>query len=63
MCSPKVTPGPAAAFGGITESLRNFGIPVACCADGPSGIRMELWNKSTFTAKWDSIRMYNLMLI
>ena len=41
MCSPKVTPGTAAAFGGITESLRNFGIPVACCADGPSGIRMD----------------------
>ena len=41
MCSPKVTPGTAAAFGGVTESLKKFGIPVGCCADGPSGIRMD----------------------
>ena len=41
MCSPKVTPGTAAAFGGVTESLKQFGIPVGCCADGPSGIRMD----------------------
>ena len=41
MCSPKVTPGTAAAFGGVTEHLRSFGIPVGCCADGPSGIRMD----------------------
>lgn len=27
MCSPKVTPGTGAAFGGLTESLRSFGIP------------------------------------
>lgn len=46
MCSPKVTPGTAAAFGGITESLRKFGIPVACCADGPSGIRMDCGTKA-----------------
>lgn len=41
MCSPKVTPGTAAAFGGLTESLKDFGIPCGCCADGPSGIRMD----------------------
>ncbi len=41
MCSPKVTPGTAGAFGGVTKELHNFGIPVACCADGPSGIRMD----------------------
>ena len=41
MCSPKVTPGTASAFGGITEKLKGFGLPVACCADGPSGIRMD----------------------
>lgn len=41
MCSPKVTPGTAAAFGGVTQRLKEFGIPVACCADGPSGIRMD----------------------
>ncbi len=41
MCSPKVTPGTASAFGGVTGSLNKFGIPVGCCADGPSGIRMD----------------------
>lgn len=41
MCSPKVTPGTAAAFGGLTESLQKLGIPCGCCADGPSGIRMD----------------------
>lgn len=41
MCSPKVTPGTAGAFGGVTEGLLRYGIPVGCCADGPSGIRMD----------------------
>lgn len=41
MCSPKVTPGTASAFGGVTKRLEQFGIPVGCCADGPSGIRMD----------------------
>ncbi len=41
MCSPKVTPGTAAAFGGLTDALQAFGIPCGCCADGPSGIRMD----------------------
>jgi beta-glucosidase len=41
MSSPKVTAGTASAFGGVTESLQKFGIPVGCCADGPSGIRMD----------------------
>jgi beta-glucosidase len=41
MSSPKVTPGTAGAFGGVTEELKNYGIPVGCCADGPSGIRMD----------------------
>lgn len=41
MCSPKATPGTAGAFGGVTENLKAFGIPVGCCADGPSGIRMD----------------------
>ena len=46
MCSPKATPGTAAAFGGLTEELRQFGIPIACCADGPSGIRMDCGTKA-----------------
>lgn len=41
MCSLKVTPGTAAAFGGVSDNLLRFGIPVGCCADGPSGIRMD----------------------
>ena len=41
MCSPKVTPGTAAAFGGVTDRLLAFGIPIGCCTDGPSGIRMD----------------------
>lgn len=41
MCSPKVTPGTAGAFGGLTESLKEYGIPAGCCADGPSGVRMD----------------------
>ena len=37
----KVTAGTAGAFGGVTEPLKELGIPIACCADGPSGIRMD----------------------
>lgn len=46
MCSPKVTPGTGAAFGGLTHSLRELGIPAACCTDGPSGIRMDVGTKA-----------------
>lgn len=46
MCSPRVTPGTAAAFGGVTDSLVKKGIPAACCADGPSGIRMDCGTKA-----------------
>lgn len=38
---PDVTPGTASAFGGVGETLLNYGIPLACTADGPSGIRMS----------------------
>ena len=41
MSSPKVTAGTCAAYGGVTERLKAFGIPCACCTDGPSGIRMD----------------------
>ncbi|MCD7834307.1 MAG: glycoside hydrolase family 3 C-terminal domain-containing protein [Lachnospiraceae bacterium] len=46
MCSAKVTPGTAAAFGGVTDRLQNMGIPAACCSDGPSGIRMDCGTKA-----------------
>jgi len=47
MSSPLVTPGTASAFGGVSDSLLRYGIPVACTADGPSGIRMDSGQKAT----------------
>lgn len=47
MCSTRVTPGTAAAFGGVTDSLLSYGIPLGCAADGPSGIRMDNGAKAT----------------
>ena len=46
MCSARVTPGTAAAFGGVSDRLVSFGIPTACVADGPSGIRMDCGTKA-----------------
>lgn len=60
MGSPWVTPGTASAFGGVTDELFSYGIPIACTADGPSGIRMETGLKATqlpigtlLAATWD----------
>lgn len=60
MSSPKVTPGCGGAFGGLTESLSEYGIPVACCTDGPSGIRMDsgktafaMPNGTCLTSTWN----------
>lgn len=47
MSSPKVTQGTASAFGGVSDSLHGYGIPIACASDGPSGIRMESGLKAT----------------
>ncbi len=33
--------GNAGAFGGVTQSLRAWGVPAAICADGPSGARLR----------------------
>ena len=46
MCSAKVTPGIAGSFGGVTNELMSYGIPLAACADGPSGIRMDCGTKA-----------------
>ena len=50
MSSPKVTPGCGGAFGGVTDSLLGYGIPVACCSDGPSGIRMDSLESTALSA-------------
>jgi beta-glucosidase len=47
MGSPKVTLGTASAFGGMSEGLLHYGIAAICCADGPSGIRMDTGQKAT----------------
>ncbi len=47
MSSPLVTSGTASAFGGVSDRLVHFGIPVACAADGPSGIRMDSGQQAT----------------
>ena len=41
MNSPRVTPGTAGAIGGVSDALQRYGLPAACCSDGPSGIRMD----------------------
>ncbi len=46
MSSPKVTSGTGGAFGGVTDELLEYGVPVACCSDGPSGIRMDSGKKA-----------------
>jgi len=46
MGSPKVTPGTAAAFGGVSDNLKNMGIPCGCCSDGPSGMRLDCGTKA-----------------
>lgn len=41
MNSPKVTGGTGCAFGGLSASLLQKGVPIACGTDGPSGLRMD----------------------
>ena len=46
MGSPRVTAGTASAFGGVTDKLVEYGIPAACCSDGPSGMRLDCGTKA-----------------
>ena len=45
MSSPKVTTGTAGAFAGLSEHHLELGIPTVCCADGPSGMRIDSGKK------------------
>lgn len=46
MCSPRVTAGTAAAFGGVSKRLEEMGVPCGCCSDGPSGMRLDCGTKA-----------------
>lgn len=70
MNSPWVTPGTASAFGGVSDGLLKLGIPIACTADGPSGIRMDSGHKSTqvpigtlLAATWDTTLVEELYVM
>ncbi|MDR2547088.1 MAG: glycoside hydrolase family 3 C-terminal domain-containing protein [Lachnospiraceae bacterium] len=38
---PEVMEGTTSAFGSVSDALIRYGIPLACTADGPSGIRLD----------------------
>ncbi|GGO04927.1 glycoside hydrolase family 3 C-terminal domain-containing protein [Saccharibacillus kuerlensis] len=70
MSSPLVTPGTASAFGGVSDALLSYGIPVACTADGPSGIRMDSGGQATqvsigtlLAATWDTALVEELYVL
>ena len=70
MGSPLVTPGTASAFGGVSETLLRLGIPTACTADGPSGIRMDSGHKATqvpigtlLAASWNTVLVEELYVM
>lgn len=46
MGSPRVTPGTAAAFAGISDKLCKYKVPSVCCSDGPSGMRLDCGRKA-----------------
>lgn len=70
MNSPWVTPGTASAFGGVSDGLLKYGIPIACTSDGPSGIRMDSGHKATqvpigtlLAATWDTALVEELYVM
>lgn len=61
MSSPKARPGNTGVFGGVTQELAKFGVPVVCLADGPSGVRMDngdtatsMPNGTLIACSWDT---------
>ncbi len=70
MNSPKVTPGTGSCFGGVTDSLIGFGVPIACTTDGPSGLRMDsglfatsLPNGTLLACSWNLPLVYDLFVL
>ncbi len=70
MNSPKVTPGTGSCFGGVTDSLIGFGVPIACTTDGPSGLRMDsglyatsLPNGTLLACSWNLPLVYRLFVL
>lgn len=70
MNSPWVTPGTASCFGGVSDGLLKYGIPIACTSDGPSGIRMDSGHKATqvpigtlLAATWDDALVEELYVM
>lgn len=70
MCSLKVTPGIACAFGGVGDRLLDKGIPIAGGSDGPSGIRMDNGAKATqvpigtlLASTWDTALVEELFVM
>ncbi len=70
MNSPKVTPGTGSCFGGVTEGLAGFGLPIACTTDGPSGLRMDtglfatsLPNGTLLASTWNLPLIYQMFLL
>lgn len=68
MASRKVTAGVASAFGGVSHALYEYGIPVAACADGPSGVRMDTGKEASLmpigtllACTWNPILVEELM--
>ncbi|WP_103063157.1 glycoside hydrolase family 3 protein [Actinomyces qiguomingii] len=59
MNSPLGAPGNAGAFGGLTERLRELGIPPVITTDGPSGIRVSAYASllpcgTALASTWDA---------
>ena len=61
MQSPKVRPGSAGAVGGLTQTLKDFGVSIVALHDGPSGIRMDngdlatsMPNGTLLACTWDT---------
>lgn len=65
MNSPLGSGGNAGALGGVTESLRNKGVPPVVVADGPSGIRLHEYAAllpcgTCLASSWDSVSVEKL---